>query len=66
MCMSLPERTEKKHVIEKDYWLNSGDHVYEFTGANRAIGTLVLRFDTQSEAEETLANINRFVKVDLT
>ena len=62
----LDPEFEKKHVVEKDYWLNPGDHVYEFTGANRAIGTLVLRFDTQSEAEEALADINRFVKVDLT
>ena len=64
--ITLDPEFEKKHVIEKDYWLNPGDHVYEFTGANRAIGTLVLRFDTQSEAEETLANINKFVRVDLT
>ena len=38
--------------------------MYEFTGANRAIGTLILKFETQSEAEKALADINRFVKVD--
>lgn len=64
--ITLDLEFEKSHVVEKDYWMNPGDHVYEFTGANRAIGTLVLRFDTQSKAEEALANINSFVKVDLT
>lgn len=63
--ITLDPSFEKNHVIEKDYWLNPGDHVYEFTGANRAIGTLVLRFNTQEEAEETLQNINKYVNVCL-
>lgn len=63
--ITLDPDFEMEHVVEKDYWLNSGDHAYEFTGANRAIGTLVLRFDTQVEAEKTLRDINKYVKVDL-
>lgn len=63
--MEIEPEFEKNHVIEKDLWLEPGDRVYEFTGANRAIGTLVLHFDTREEAEECLENIDRFVKVRL-
>jgi len=56
---------EKEHVKEKDIWVKPGDHVYTFTGANRAIGTLVLQFQSQEEAERALADINKYVKVNL-
>ncbi len=32
-------------IVEKDLWVNPGDEVHAFNGANDAIGTLILRFD---------------------
>ncbi len=46
----------KKNVIEEDIWINAGTTVGGFSAANEAIGTLVLRFDTQ---EEMLAQMDR-------
>lgn len=63
--ITLDPEFEKEHVVEKDYWLNPGDHVYEFTGANHAIGTLVLKFVDHDEAEERLANIEQYIHIDL-
>lgn len=46
----------KKHVIEAEIRVNPGDHVESFKGANNAIGTLFLHFDTREEIEDALAN----------
>ncbi len=45
-------------VIERDLWVSKGDHVDSFIGANNAIGTLVLRFETQEALSKSLANQN--------
>ena len=46
----------KENVIEEDLWIEPGTAVGGFSAANEAIGTLVLRFDTQ---EEMLAQMDR-------
>jgi biotin carboxylase len=50
-------------VIERDLWIQSGDTVHGFTGANEAVGTLVLRFDNNDQLEEVMNNIPKYVKV---
>jgi len=57
----LPE--VKSHLIQKDIWVKPGDAVEEFTGANKTIGTLVLRFDTHAEAERALDTVDEWLKV---
>ncbi len=41
-------------VVEEDLWVNKGDHVDSFEGANNAIGTLVLKFQTPEELERAI------------
>lgn len=55
----------KENVIEEDLWIKEGDSVGGFSGANEAIGTLVLKFDTQERLTSVLSNIKEFVKVKL-
>lgn len=43
------DSTIKKYVVEEDMWVNEGDVVHEFTGANETIGTVVLRFKNTQE-----------------
>jgi len=50
-------------VIEEDLWVSQGDDVYRFDGANNAIGTLVLRFDTEERLEQCLADIPAWLKI---
>lgn len=45
---------EKQFVIEKDLWVENGDKVEGFTGANKAIGTLALHFSSHQELEENV------------
>lgn len=53
----------KDKVIELDIWVKPGDKVHPFTAANFAIGTVVLRFDSQDEMEEAMSHMGDFIKV---
>ncbi len=43
-------------IIEEDLWVEKGDKVESFEGANNAIGTLVLRFKTAEDLEKAITN----------
>ena len=55
----------KKNIVEEDLWIKSGTTVGGFSGANEAIGTLVIKFDTQEELEKVISNIDDFVSIVL-
>ena len=55
----------KESVIERDLWIEEGTIVGGFEAANEAIGTLVLRLESQEKIEEVLSNQERYVKVIL-
>ena len=46
----------RTNVIEIDLWVNDGDPVSAFNGANDAIGTLIMQFDTQDDLAAKLGN----------
>lgn len=50
-------------VVEEDLWVENGDKVESFEGANNAIGTLVLNFKTAEELEEAITNQKKWLKV---
>lgn len=51
------------YIVEKDLWVKPGDKVLGFEGANNAIGTLVLNFDSQEQLKNKLANQQQWLKV---
>ena len=51
------------NIMEEDLWVNKGDHVDSFEGANNAIGTLVLKFKTAEELEEAITHQRDWLKV---
>lgn len=53
----------RKNVIEEDVWVNDGDKVDGFKGANNAIGTLVMKFDSDAEMEKVIAEPDNYIKV---
>lgn len=53
------------NVVERDLWIEKGATVGGFEAANEAIGTLVLKFDSQEKIEEVLGNQSKYVKVKL-
>lgn len=50
-------------VVEEDLWAEKGDKVESFEGANNAIGTLVLKFQTAEELEKAITNQKNWLKV---
>lgn len=50
-------------VVEKDLWVEKGDKVESFEGANNAIGTLVLKFQTSVALEEAITHQRKWLKV---
>lgn len=59
----LDEDFKKKHVIEAEIRVNSGEHVETFKGANNAIGTLFLHFENRQQMDDVLANQKEWLKV---
>ena len=50
-------------IVEEDLWVERGDKVDSFEGANNAIGTLVLKFETAEELEKAITNQRSWLKV---
>jgi len=50
-------------VVEEDLWVEKGDHVDSFEGANNAIGTLVLKFQSAEELEHAITHQRKWLKV---
>ena len=59
----LIEPTFHSKVVEKDLWVKIGDRVHRFEGANDAIGTLIIRFDSTEELEKAITNQSLWLKV---
>lgn len=53
----------KANVIEEDLWIKPGTTVGGFSAANEAIGTLVLRFDTQEQMLAAMDKTDELVQV---
>lgn len=53
------------NIVENDLWIEAGTQVGGFSGANEAIGTMVLKFDSQKQMDEVLNNQEKYIKVIL-
>ena len=53
----------RPYVIDEDLWVKTGDQVSSFSAANDAIGTLVLKFDTEEQLLDALACQGDWLKV---
>lgn len=61
--LDINEEFRKKNIKEIDLWVNPGDEIHSFTGANEAIGTLVIQCESQNELYEALDSVRDFVWV---
>ena len=52
-------------VVERDLWIEPGTRIGGFSAANEAIGTLVLKFETQARLQEIMREPGKYVKVML-
>lgn len=51
------------NIVENDLWIETGTHVGGFSGANEAIGTMMLKFDSEIQMNHVLNNQNNYIKV---
>lgn len=52
-----------KNVHSKVLYINSGDEIHAFGGANNAIGTLFMKFQSKDEMEYVIKNSNKWLKI---
>lgn len=50
-------------IVEEDLWVQKGDEVESFEGANNAIGTLVLKFQTAEELEHAITHQSDWLNI---
>lgn len=55
----------KNNIVEKDLWIKEGSNVGGFSGANEAIGTLIMRFDSKEDMNKIILNQDKYIKVIL-
>ena len=61
--ISIGDDFRKNHVIEEEVRVSQGDKIYSFSGANAALGTLFLKFETRDELAEALANQKKWLRI---
>lgn len=54
-----------QHIIETDLWVKIGDKIDDFNGANDALGTLVLKFDSLEQMEYFVSSIETHIIVNV-
>lgn len=53
----------RKYIVEEDIWVNKGETISAFNGANDAIGTLVMHFENENSMNEALACQHKWLKI---
>lgn len=53
------------YIKQTDLWVKPGDRISTFNGANNAIGTLVIRFNTDNKLMDAMRNVNSWCKVEV-
>lgn len=61
--LSVDASTVNAKVVETDLWVQPGNQVRAFKGANDAIGTLVLNFVSEAELVSALKNVADWVRI---
>ena len=59
----IEPEVRKRNVIEEDLWVRNGDKVRGFKGANDAVGTLVLGFNSKEEMNNSFIHLKDWLKV---
>lgn len=61
--ISIEQNMKENHIIEIDLWVQPGDLIRSFNGANDAIGTLVIKFKNEQQQYDMMSCINSWVKI---
>lgn len=53
------------YVVETDLWIQKGDRVSVFNGANDTIGTMIVRFFSVDQLNERITSVNQWVRINV-
>lgn len=56
---------KEAHVIEEEIRIKKEDKIGSFTGANAAIGTLFLKFNSRNDLSKALVNQDNWIKINV-
>jgi carbamoylphosphate synthase large subunit len=63
--LNINDQFKQSHVHQIDLWVNPGDNVSAFRGANDSLGTLVLKFDSEEELRQALTYQSDWMSVSV-
>lgn len=63
--LKMDDSFKEKYVEQIDLWVSPGEEIKAFNGANNAIGTLVLKFDSNEDLEKVMSDQNAYFKVEV-
>lgn len=61
----IDENFRINHIVEEEVRINRGDKVSSFTGANAAIGTLFLKFDSRDDLDKVLKYNKKYFRISV-
>lgn len=64
-ALAIDKEFYQSYVVEIDLWVKENDKVSAFKGANDAIGTLVLKFESESELTRALSCQKDWLNIEL-
>lgn len=53
----------RQYLVEEDIWVKRGDYIRDFEGANDAIGTMIMRFDTIETMQAVINSQNDWLRI---
>lgn len=59
----LIDKTIQDYVVEVNLWVKEGEEVHCFTGANEAVGTIIIRCETGEKMRNCIEHISEYVKI---
>ena len=54
----------RSSVIEEDLWVQPGDAVEAFSGASKAVGTLVMNWPTEAERDARMEDVSAWARIE--
>lgn len=63
-AITITPDIQKKYVKMVEIGIKQGDYVKPFTGADMALGNMILRFDTREELDTVMANVHEWLNIE--
>lgn len=61
----IDKQIKGSYIKQIDMWIAEGDYISSFTGANKAIGTLILNFDNKDKMSRLIGCQNEWLRIIL-